>query len=340
MSIQRSEFGRIDGTPVNLYTLTGPGGMVARITDYGATVTELHVPDARGHVDDVVLGFDDLEGYLRGCPYFGALVGRYANRIAGGRLTIDGVEHRLGANDGDNHLHGGHRGFDKVIWQAATLDGPRGEALVLRYRSPHGEEGYPGNLDVTARMSLTAAAELRIEVTAVTDRPTVVNITHHGYWNLAGHGSGTVRDHEVRINASRCTPVGPDLIPTGEIQPVAGTPHDFRRSRAPAQGGHDLNYVLDGEPGELVLAARVTEPRSGRAMEVLTTEPGIQFYDGHLLDGTLRGKGGVAYPRCAGLCLEPQRFPDSPNQPGFPPAILRPGECYRHLMVYRFSARD
>ncbi len=349
--IEKSPFGRLpDGTPVDLYTLRATGGLVAAIATYGGTIVSLQVPDAAGAPADVVLGFDGLEGYLaRGNPYFGAIVGRYGNRIAAGRFTLDGREHVLARNDGPNHLHGGVRSFDKVVWAARTTSSPEGPALQLSYVSADGEEGYPGRLQVTVTYTLEQGA-LRMDYAATTDRPTHCNLTNHAYFNLDGEGSGTILDHRLLIQAARFTPVGSGLIPTGEIRSVEGTPLDFRTptrigDRVDADdaqlrfaGGYDHNWVLDRSGPSPWLAARVVAPRSRRVLEVLTTEPGLQFYSGNFLDGSLRGKGGKAYPRRAALCLETQHFPDTPNHPEFPSTVLRPGEKYATSTVYRFSA--
>ena len=349
--IEKTPFGRApDGSAVELYTLRVAGGISARIATYGGTVVSLEAPDASGAPADVLLGFDSLEGYLaHGSVYFGCLVGRYGNRIARGRFTLDGEQRVLARNDGENHLHGGVRGFDKVVWAASPRTSPAGPALQLTYLSRDGEEGYPGNLSVTVTYTLEADG-LRIEYAAVTDRPTHCNLTNHAYFNLEGEGSGTVLDHRLELHASRFTAVGPGLIPTGELWPVEGTPFDFRtltrigdRVDAPdpqlALGrGYDHNFVLDRQGAPPWRCARVEAPRSGRVMEVLTTEPGVQFYAGNHMDGKLVGKGGKVYPRRGGLCLETQHFPDSPNRPEFPSTALRLGERYASRTIYRFSA--
>jgi aldose 1-epimerase len=348
--IEKQPFGALpDGTPVSLFTLGG-GGLSAAVTDYGGAVVSLRVPDAAGALADVVLGFDRLDGYLaRGNPYFGCIVGRYGNRIGGGRFALDGREHVLARNDGPNHLHGGLRGFDKVVWSARPRSGAGGPALELRHRSPDGDEGYPGDLAVTVTYTLLADA-LRIDYEATTDRPTPVNLTNHSYFDLDDGAGGTILDHELTLHAARFTPVGPGLIPTGELRAVEGTPLDFRAParvgerielsdpQLAAAGGYDHNWIVDGSGPEPRPCARLRGPRSGRVMEVLTTEPGVQFYSGNFLDGTLRGKGGRPYPRRSGLCLETQHFPDSPNHTGFPSTVLRPGERYRSTTIYRFPA--
>lgn len=349
--IEKSPFGRLpDGTSVELYTLTGSGGLSAAITTYGGAIVSLKAPDASGDLADVVLGFDGLDGYLgKGNPFFGCIVGRYGNRIGKGRFTIDGNEYTLARNDGENHLHGGIGSFDKKVWAARLLASPSGTALELSYLSRDGEEGYPGNLWVTVVYTLANDA-LEIRYAASSDRPTHCNLTNHAYFNLEGEGSGTILDHRVLIQASRFTAVGPGLIPTGEIRAVEGTPLDFRKptrvgDRIDADdrqlrlaGGYDHNWVLDRTGTAPGFCARVVAPRSGRIMEVLTTEPGVQFYSGNFLDGTLRGKGKRRYPRRSGLCLETQHFPDTPNRPEFPSSVLRPGEKYATTTVYRFSA--
>jgi aldose 1-epimerase len=339
------------GEDVELYTLRNTHAVEVRITNYGGIVTRLLVPDGDGIPGDIVLGYDSLSSYLAGSPYFGAIVGRYGNRIARGRFVLDGTEYTLARNNGENHLHGGLKGFDKVVWQAEPYEGEAETGLRLSYVSDDGEEGYPGRLSVTVTYALTNENELRIEYQAETDKPTVVNLTHHSYFNLAGHDSGDILGHELELAASRYTPVDSGLIPTGELRPVAGTPMDFREpisigariEEADEQlrfgGGYDHNFVLDGYDGSLRFAARVYEPTSGRVMEVYTTEPGIQFYSGNFLDGSNVGKGGTPYEYRSGFCLETQHFPDSPNQPQFPSTVLRPGERYESTTVYRFTVR-
>lgn len=339
-----------DGTPVELYALANRNGLVARIATWGATVVSLHVPDRDGKADDVVLGFDGLEGYLRsGGSYFGCTVGRCANRIAGGELALGGRVYALARNDGENHLHGGLRGFDKRVWEARPLRAAGGEGLELERTSADGEEGYPGNLSVSVTYTLGDDDALAIAYLATTDRTTVCNLTHHGYFNLDGAGSGDVLAHRLRIDADRFTPVRAGLVPTGELRAVEGTPMDFRRltpigdridaadEQLAIAGGYDHNWVLNGRGEGVSLAARLESPRTGRAMELLTSEPGLQVYAGNFLDGTIRGKGGRLYRKHAGLCLEAQRFPDSPHQPRFPSTVLAPGETYRATTVYRFS---
>ncbi|HZS81352.1 MAG TPA: aldose epimerase family protein [Stellaceae bacterium] len=349
--MQRDRFGVTDdGTPVDRYILANARGMRVSILTYGAVIAALEVPDRDGRPANVVLGLPTLEDYLRRSPHFGALTGRFANRIANGRFALDGVVYELPHNDGANTLHGGNRGFDKVVWQA--IDGETGgESLRLRHFSPDGDEGFPGRLAVEVVYTLGADNDLRIDYAASTDRPTIVNLTNHSYFNLAGEGSGDVLGHEIEIAAARFTPIDEAKIPTGEIRPVAGTPFDFRRPAAlgariragDAQllfgRGYDHNFVLDraGLDGP-AFAARLREPRSGRVLEVLTTAPGLQLYSGNMLTGALVGPSGRAYRQSDGVCLETQLFPDAPNQPHFPSAVLRPGERFRSSTVFRFSA--
>ncbi len=347
---EREPFGKTEeGIAVELFTLTNPQGLEAKITNYGGIVVSLLVPDRKGDRRDVVLGHERLEDYLDNSPYFGCLVGRYGNRIANGRFTLDGTEYELARNNGNNHLHGGIRGFDKAAWQTSTSTSEAGEALELKYVSPDGEEGYPGTLSVRVVYTLTLDNALRIDYSATTDKPTVVNLTHHSYFNLRGAGTGDILGHEVQILAKRFTPVNEGLIPTGELRPVAGTPLDFTQPIALGArienkdeqlvraGGYDHNFVLDSGGGALALAARVVDPQSGRVMEVLTTEPAIQLYTGNFLESDIAGKDDQRYGHRHGLCLEAQHFPDSPNQPSFPSTVLRPGEEYTQTTLYRFS---
>lgn len=347
MRIDKSPFGLTpEGESVDLYTLTNDNGLQARIITYGGIVVSLETPDRTGNLADVVLGYDNLEGYLEKNPFFGCLVGRVANRIAGGRFTLDGVEYILARNNDANHLHGGLKGFDKAVWKAEEVRRDDAVGVVLKHNSPDGDEGYPGALRCKVTYWLTNNDGLVIEYEAETDRATPVNLTHHSYFNLAGHGNGDILGHEMMIAADRFTPVDETLIPTGELRPLDGSPLDFRKpvpigARIDADdeqvrrgGGYDHNYVLNGPPGSL--AARVREPGSGRIMEVYTTEPGMQFYSGNFLDGTITGKNGKVYGHRYGFCLETQHFPDSPNQPGFPSIILRPGERYTQRTEYRF----
>lgn len=349
MEIEKEPFGVTEeGTPVHLYTLTNANNAEAKITNYGGIVVSLSVQDRDGALDDIVLGYDTLGEYIDDDNYFGCIVGRYANRIAGGRFSLDGVEHVLARNDGDSHLHGGEKGFNKVPWEADEIRESNAVGLELAYVSRDGEEGYPGNLTVRVVYLLTNDNELRIEYTATTDRDTVVNLSHHSYFNLAGAGSGDVLGHVVMIDADLFTPVDRGLIPTGELKGVAGTPIDFtepveigaRIGQDDEQlvfgGGYDHNWVLNKGDGPMGLAARVHEPGSGRVMEVYTTEPGVQFYTGNQLEGVV-GKAGSVYGRHGGFCLEAQRFPDSPNKPQFPSTILRARDRYTQTTIYRFS---
>lgn len=343
-----------DGRDTRLFTLENSAGLRADISDYGGTIVRLFTPDRRGRLADIVLGFDRVEDYVARSPFFGCLVGRVGNRIAHGRFTLNGRTHSLAINNTPGglpcHLHGGLRGFDKVIWAAEPLTTADGPALRLRYRSVDGEEGYPGNLDTTVTYTLTADA-LRLDYHAVTDQPTPVNLTNHTYFNLAGDGSGPILDHVLRLHASRYTPTNAGLIPTGEIAPVAGTPLDFtaphtigERIAAPHPqlqfaGGYDQNFIIDRTASGLVPAAHAWEPAGGRVLDVLTTAPGMQFYTGNFLDGSCTGKLGRVYGHRHGFCLETQHFPDSPNHPNFPSVILAPGAEYRSTTVFRFSVK-
>jgi aldose 1-epimerase len=350
MSIKKEAFGTTkEGTEVQLYTLSNEKGMQVKITNYGATVTSLLTPDKNGKAGDVVLGFDSLAGYqsdayLKSGPYFGATIGRYGNRIAKGKFTLDGKEYTLATNNGPNHLHGGKVGFDKVVW---TAEEAGSNALKFTYVSKDGEEGYPGTLTTTVTYTLTDNNELRIDYQATTDKATPINLTNHSYFNLAAGQAEDARQHVVTINADRYTVVDQALIPTGELRPVAGTVMDFTKPTAIGAriaqvegGGYDHNYVITGADGSMKLAATVLEPVSGRVMEVHTTEPGIQFYSGNFLDGSLTGKGNTVYKKHYGFCLETQHFPDSPNQPSFPSTILSPGETYKTSTIYKFAVRD
>jgi aldose 1-epimerase len=333
---------------VELFTLTNKSGMEAVITNYGGIVVSLKAPDRNGRLADIVLGHDDLNGYMLKSPYFGAIVGRYGNRIAKGRFKLNGQEYTLAKNNGENALHGGLRGFDKVVWKAREA-GP--SALELTYNSADGEEGYPGNLTATVTYTLTDNNELRIDYLATTDKDTVLNLTNHSYFNLAGQGEGDILSHQVEIFADKFTPVDSGLIPTGELRPVEGTPFDFRKPMeigARINGkdeqlvlgkGYDHNFVLTSGGGSLAPAARVYEAKSGRVMEVLTTEPAMQFYTGNFLDGSIKGKGGKVYNHRYGFCMETQHYPDSPNQPAFPSTVLKPGAKYQTTTVYKFSAK-
>jgi aldose 1-epimerase len=343
-----------DGQAVELYTLTNANGMVVSVMTYGGIVQKVLVPDRDGNLTNVTLGFDSLDKYIAGSPYFGSITGRYANRIARGTFVLDGVTYRLALNNGENTLHGGLVGFDKVVWDAKDTSGPDGPSITLSRTSPDGEEGYPGNLAVEVVYTLTNNNELRFDYHATTDAPTIINLTNHSYWNLAGEGTGAINDHQLQLNASSYTPIDATLIPTGEIAPVAGTPFDFTTPYAIGERirddneqlkfgrGYDHNFVLDrASPDDesLIVAAVLTDPSSGRVLTISTTEPGIQFYSGNFLDGTLYGTSGHAYRQGDGLALETQHFPDSPNHANFPSTELRPGEDYATTTVYAFSTQ-
>jgi aldose 1-epimerase len=343
-------FGQADGRQVELYTLTNRRGVEARITNYGATVVSLKVPDRDGRLEDVLLGYDTLEGYRQSTFYMGTVVGRYANRIAKGRFTLNGREYKLAVNNGENHLHGGLKGFDKVVWKARPFATRDGAAVELTYLSKDGEEGYPGNLSVKVVYTLTERNELRIDYSATTDRDTIVNLTNHAYFNLAGQGNGDILKHNLVIYADRFLPSDEKAIPTGELRSVAGTPFDFRSAKAigarigePDEqlkfgNGYDHTFVIDGRAGVLRRAATVTEPSTGRALEVWTTEPGMQLYTGNYLEGAMPGKGGKTYGARHGFCLETQHFPDSPNKPGFPTTVLGRGGRFNSTTIYKFFA--
>ena len=346
-TIERTDFGKTaEGAAVDLYTLTNSHGIVAKIMTYGGVVTELHVPDKDGKMTDVVAGFDNLDQYLKGDPYFGALVGRVANRVAKGKFTLDGSDYVLAVNNGPNALHGGLKGFDKVVWKGEGHVGSSGPTLKLSYVSADGEEGYPGSLSTTVVYTLTNNNELKIDYSATTDKATPINLTNHSYFNLAG--SGDILEHVLTLQADNYTPTDDTLIPTGEIKPVAGTPLDFIKPTAVGAHlneltgdpkGYDHNFVLNSGGKKLALAARMEEPTSGRVMEVYTTQPGIQFYTGNFLDGTLTGKGGTVYKIHTYFCLETQHFPDSVNHKNFPSSILKPGDTYHQVTVYKFSTK-
>jgi aldose 1-epimerase len=345
--VERADFGKLpDGTSVDIYTLTNDKGMQAKITTYGGIVTELHVPDKNGQSGDVVLGFDNLDQYVKGHPYFGALVGRVANRVAKGHFTLDGQDYTLAVNNGPNSLHGGLKGFDKVVWHAEPMKGKDGPALRLTYLSKDTEEGYPGNLSVTVVYTVTNHNALRIDYSATTDKDTPVNLTNHSYFNLAGKGD--VLGYELMLNADHYTPVDDTLIPTGQIASVKGTPYDFTTAHAIGDHlneltgdpkGYDTNYVINGGGHGLTLAAKVYDPSSGRVLEMYTTEPGVQVYTANFLDSTLTGKGGMVYAIHDALCMEAQHFPDSVNHPSFPSTILHPGQTYHQRTEYVFSTR-
>jgi len=350
-SVTKQTFGKMpDGTPVEIFTLA-EGAVEARIITYGGIVVSLKIPDRSGKSDDVVLGFDTLDQYVKvsngtGNPFFGAIIGRYGNRIANGTFTLEGKQYHVPVNDGKNSLHGGPHGFNNVVWKGKEI--PNG--VELNYLSKDGEAGYPGNLSVTVRYTLSRAA-LRIEYSATTDKPTVLNLTNHSYFNLAGQGHGDILNHKLTLHASRFTPVDSTLIPTGELKTVASTPFDFRHSTGIGEHieaddeqlhfgkGYDHNWVLDSPGASLAEAAEVYEPTSGRVLRVSTTQPGVQFYSGNFLDGTLKGKGGATYLHRGGLCLETQHFPDSPNHPKFPSTELKPGQPFHSVTVFSFSTR-
>jgi aldose 1-epimerase len=341
------------GERAELFTLTNARGIEVRFTTYGGIIVSVRVPGRTGELDDVTLGFDSLEGYLGDHPYFGALIGRYANRIAGGRVELNGRAYTLATNEGPNHLHGGRRGFDKIIWDAQPFQDDTGVGARLTHTSPAGDEGYPGTLTTRVTYTLTDRDELAFDYHATTDEPTPINLTQHSYFNLAGAGASDIVGHELMLSASHFTPIDAALIPTGELRNVAGTPFDFRTpavigSRIDQEdeqlcraGGFDHNFVLDRRQGEPIsLAARLYHPPSGRVLEVHTTEPGVQLYTGNALDGSVVGKEGRRYGRRGGLSLETQHFPDSPNQPDFPCTILRPGEQYTSRTIYKFSVDE
>ena len=352
-TITKADFGKTtEGQAVEIYTLRNANGAEADIMTYGGIVQKLTMPDKNGKFADVVLGFDDLPGYIDKSPYFGALIGRYGNRIGGARFTLEGKTYTLATNNGPNSLHGGLKGFDKVVWTARPMQTSQGPALILTYASLDGEEGFPGNLMVTATYTLTDDNALKLECTAVTDRPTVVNLTHHSYFNLSGQGNGDILGHIVYINADQTTPVDAGLIPTGEFKSVAGTPFDFRNPTAIGARinepdvvlqygpGYDHNWVISKPPGQLGLQARVAEPTTGRVMEVWSDEPGLQFYAGNFLDGSIIGKGGVTYQARTGFCMEPQHYPDSPNKANFPSVVLKPGQTFHNTIIYKFSVKQ
>ena len=338
-------FGKLGDISVQLYTLTNKHGLVAKITNYGAILTELHVPDRTGAFSDIVLGFENLDGYTKGGPYFGAIVGRVANRIKDAEFTLEGKRYPLDANDKPNHLHGGKKGWDKVVWTANAVDTARGPALELTYVSKDGEEGYPGTVTAKTVYTLTDDDELMVDMQATTDRTTLVNMAHHSYWNLGGDNLGTILDHELMLYADQYTPGSP-MVPYGEIKAVSGTPFDFTRSKPVGRDlkqvggtpiGYDHNFVVNGEPNRLRPVARLKDPRSGRVMTLSADQPGVQFYTGNFLNGSIQGKGST-YGQYAGLCLETQKFPNAINVPGWQDqVILRPGQTYRHIMIHKFS---
>lgn len=348
MNIHTRPFGTVEGHQATLFEMVNSHGIVAAVTDYGATLVSLVAPDRQGNLDDITTGFESVDGYAGDHPYFGSTVGRSANRITAGQAPLDGEVLQLAKNDnGQHHLHGGEVGFNRRFFQAEPSQAGDALRVTFRYTSPDGEENYPGTMDLTVVYELNNDNELIIDYTATTDKPTLCNLTNHAYWNLCGQGAGDVMTHEVKIEADRYTPTDETLMPSGELTPVAGTPVDFTDFHAIGErigqvpGGYDLNFVLrDGQTDTPTLAATLREPVVGRVMEVLTTEPGIQLYTGNFLDGTITGKNGAVYQKHAALCLETQHFPDAPNHETFPSTVLRPGETYRHTTIHRFSVMD
>jgi aldose 1-epimerase len=349
VGVEKIAFGKTrDGVPVDQYLLRNANGVVAKVITYGATLTDLLVPDRNGKMASVVLGFDRLDGYLATEPYLGATVGRVANRIAGATFDLNGRTYKLAANNGPHHLHGGLKAFDKVVWSAASHATGGDPSVVFTYRSPDGEEGYPGTLSVSVTYTLTRQNEIKLDYSATTDKATPINLTNHSYFNLAGEGAGTILDHDLMIPADEFTPADDLLIPTGQVRPVRGTPMDFTTPArigariaqvpGPPPVGYDHNYVLRPHT-QIALAARLADSKSGRVMEVLTTEPGVQLYTGNFLDGTIRGRSGAVYVKHAALCLETQHFPDSVHHPNFPSTILQPGQKLASETIYRFSTR-
>ncbi len=350
LNINKKDFGDVNNKPVFLFTLTNNNNIEISITNYGGTVTSLKVPDKTGQVKDIVLGFNDLKSYLNDHPYFGSIIGRYGNRIANGKFSLNGKEYILAKNNGTNNLHGGIKGFDKQIWNVNEIKDKSSVGIELTYLSKDGEEGFPGNLSVAVTYTINNNNEFRIDYKATTDIVTICNLTNHSYFNLSGEGNGSILDHEVMIKANKYTPINSSLITTGELADVTGTPFDFQTPTPIGKninednlqlkyaGGYDHNYVLDKpkDSKALLLAATVNNPKSGRSMDVLTTEPGIQFYSGNFLDGTLVGKSGKNYNQRYGFCLETQHYPDSPNKPNFPSTILEPGQTYLTSTIYKF----
>jgi aldose 1-epimerase len=344
MNLKKELYGKVDGKEVFQFNLTNENGMTVKLINYGGIVSHLLVPDKNGKTEDVVLGLDSLQNYLNDTPYFGAIVGRYGNRIAKGNFILEGQGYTLPKNNGENHLHGGVKGFDKVVWDAEDFIFPETAGVILSYTSEDGEEAYPGNLNVKVTYTLSNKNELRINYEATTDKATIVNLTHHGYFNLKGQGNGDILDHQLQLMADRYVPVNQTMIPTGELKEVKGSSMDFTTPRSvgsrikEVEGGYDHTWVLNDFDGKKVrLVAKVTERKSGRVMEVYTDQPGIQFYTGNFLDGSLNGKGGNVYTKHSGFCLETQHYPDSPNQPEFPSVVLRPGEKYETETVYKFG---
>lgn len=348
---EKTPFGKVGGKAVDLYTMTNAKGLVMKVTNYGGIVTSFMVPDRDGKPGDIVLGYNDVDSYVKNNPYFGAIIGRYGNRIGKAKFSLNGKEYKLSANNGENTLHGGEKGFDKVVWDAKKVESKNAVGVEFTYLSKDGEEGYPGNLKTTVVYWLTNNNEFKVEYTATTDKPTVISLTHHSYWNLSGEGFD-ILGHELMINADKYTPVDKGLIPTGKLLSVEGTPMDFRKVTAIGARidndyeqlkfgkGYDHNWVLKQKKvGEMTLAATLYDPKSGRLMKISTTEPGIQFYSGNFLDGTITGKGGKPYKFRTGLCLETQHFPDSPNKPNFPSTVLKPGETYKTTTIHTFSVK-
>ncbi len=348
--IIKEAYGQVDGKDVDIYTLTNKNNLEMKVTNYGCTVTSLIVPDKDGNLDDIVLGFKTVDQYVKESPYFGCAVGRFGNRIALGKFSIDGTDYTLATNNGANHLHGGLKGFDKVIWNAEPKETDDGPAIMFTHVSKDMDEGYPGNLNVTIIYTLTDDNEFKIEYSATTDKATHCNLTHHTYFNLAGDDAGDILGHELTVTADHYTPVDAGLIPTGELETVKGTPFDFTSPHVIGErigvlkegvenGGYDHNFCLNNKDGSVALAAKVYDPKTGRIMEISTTEPAIQFYSGNFLDGTLVGKTDSKYQQHDGFCLETQHFPDAPNQPTFPTTLLKPGETYGHIIIHKFSVK-
>jgi aldose 1-epimerase len=346
-NVKKESYGKTpQGEQVDLYTLTNAHGLCVKIITYGATIIDVETPDRNGKLANITLCCDSLADYVKGHPFFGSTVGRYANRIGKGKFSLDSKEYKLATNNGVNHLHGGNKGYDKVVWKADPVETANSAGVKFTHESPDGDEGYPGKLTATVTYTLTNDNELKMEYSAVTDKPTIVNLTNHTYWNLAGGGSGDVLKHELMLNADRYLPVDDGLIPAGELKAVKGTPMEFLTPQtigsriADVKGGYDHCYVLNRKDGDkgLSLVAKIVEPTSGRVMEILSTQPGVQFYSGNFLDGTAQG-GGKKYEKHFGFCLETQHFPDSPNKPAFPSTVLKPGEKYEQTTVHKFSVK-